>query len=255
VGYTIDQVKDTAHCLYWSKEGKDEFFYFTENVSTNKEGPTLGKRVYKTDLHGKILYVIGNVEKEGSTSQKFDWTSPTDVAVSANGDIYVVDGYGSQRVSRFDRNFMHLKTIKRDQRRRRAKRTPRHFQHLPLTLDQHLKSEPEVFIADRNNGRIEVYSWNWNTNAPSRVMWNPCVSISIRKTFIPDLGGKVTILDPDGKPVVHLGDGYDAAASPGGQQNQSRPFPGHTPCALIPRRRRVVEWLNFGRPRFGQCKA
>src|SRR5437879_2939173 len=22
VGYTIDQVKDTAHCLYWSKEGK-----------------------------------------------------------------------------------------------------------------------------------------------------------------------------------------------------------------------------------------
>src|SRR5438094_831912 len=23
VGYSIDQVKDTAHCLYWSKEGKD----------------------------------------------------------------------------------------------------------------------------------------------------------------------------------------------------------------------------------------
>src|SRR5256885_11432211 len=100
VGYTTDQVKDTAHCIYWSKEGNDEFLYFTENVSTNKEGPKLGKRVYKTDLHGKILYIIGNVDKEGSTSQKFEWTNPTDVAVSARGDIYVVDGYGSQRVDR-----------------------------------------------------------------------------------------------------------------------------------------------------------
>ena len=82
-----------------------------DGSSTNKEGRKLGKRVYKTDLHGKILYAIGNVEKEGSTSQKFEWTSPTDVAVAANGDIYVVDGYGSQRVSRFDKNFKPLKTI------------------------------------------------------------------------------------------------------------------------------------------------
>src|SRR5256885_1036848 len=74
VGYTPEQVKDTAHCIYWSKEGKSEFLYFTENVSTNKEGRKLGKRVYKTDLHGKILYVIGNVDQEGSTCQKFEWT-------------------------------------------------------------------------------------------------------------------------------------------------------------------------------------
>src|SRR3954447_3410634 len=46
VGYSVDQVKDTAHCLYWSKEGNEEFIYFTENASTNKEGPKLGKRVY-----------------------------------------------------------------------------------------------------------------------------------------------------------------------------------------------------------------
>src|SRR6185503_7433675 len=113
VRYSPEEVKDTAHCLYWSKEGNEEFLYFTENVSTNKQGPKLGKRVYKTDLRGKVLYVIGNVEKEGSTSQKFEWTNPTDVAVAANGDIYIVDGYGSQRVSRFDRNFKHLKTIGR----------------------------------------------------------------------------------------------------------------------------------------------
>src|SRR5882724_285138 len=47
VGYTTDQVKDTARCLYRSKEWNEEFLYFTENVSTNNEGPKLGKKVYK----------------------------------------------------------------------------------------------------------------------------------------------------------------------------------------------------------------
>ena len=54
---------------------------------------------------------IGNVDKESSTSQKFDFTNPTDVAVAANGDIYVVDGYGSQLLYRFDKNFKLIKTI------------------------------------------------------------------------------------------------------------------------------------------------
>src|SRR5688572_4676389 len=53
VSLTTAQVKDTAHCLYWSKEGREEFFYWTENKPTTKEQPTgIGKRVYKTDLKG-----------------------------------------------------------------------------------------------------------------------------------------------------------------------------------------------------------
>src|SRR5215472_3863878 len=31
VGLTVDQVKNTAHCLYLSKEGAEEFIYWTEN--------------------------------------------------------------------------------------------------------------------------------------------------------------------------------------------------------------------------------
>src|SRR5258708_3091670 len=108
-GYDPEQVKATAHWIYWRKEAGGEFLHFTENVGgASKE---LGKRVYKTDLKGKVLYTIGNVETEDATHQKFKLDSPTDVAVAANGDIYIVDGYGSQIVSRFDRNFKHLKTI------------------------------------------------------------------------------------------------------------------------------------------------
>src|SRR5262249_38302030 len=57
-----EQVAATAHGLYWSKEGNDEFLYWTENVSGAKEN-RIGARVYKTDLKGKVLYTLGNVAK------------------------------------------------------------------------------------------------------------------------------------------------------------------------------------------------
>jgi hypothetical protein len=44
VSLTTTQVKDTAHCLYWSKEPGGEFFYWTENVANGKDGAKIGKR-------------------------------------------------------------------------------------------------------------------------------------------------------------------------------------------------------------------
>ncbi len=46
-------------------------------------------------MHGKVLYELGKNVKASSTSQPFEFTNPTDVAVAPNGDIYIVDGYGA----------------------------------------------------------------------------------------------------------------------------------------------------------------
>jgi hypothetical protein len=251
VGYTTGQVADTAHCVYWSKEGNDEFLYFTENVSTNKEGPKLGKRVYKTDLHGKILYMIGNVEKEGSASQKFDWTNPTDVAVAANGDIYVVDGYGSQRVSRFDKNFKHLKTIgERTEKSSVGPNAPHGTFNTchGVWINTLKKSEPEVYIADRHNDRIEVYSLELDYKRTlAGDVRNPCCFYQHKdKLYIPDLASQVTILDADDKLVAHLGDGKGQA------DNKTNPTLFSAPHAMCVDSRGdfyVVEWVDFGRPR------
>src|SRR5262249_37074126 len=62
-----EQVSATAHGLYWSKEPGGEFLYWTENVAGK-----IGARMYKTDLKGKVLYTLGNVPAESSTSQKID---------------------------------------------------------------------------------------------------------------------------------------------------------------------------------------
>ena len=251
VGYSLDQVKDTAHCIYWSKGGNKEFLYFTENASTNKEGPKLGKRVYKTDLDGKILYVIGNVEKEGSTSQKFEWTNPTDVAVAANGDIYIVDGYGSQCVSRFDRNFKHIKTI--GQRTEKGSVGPDAPHGTFNTchgvwINTLKKGEPEVYIADRHNDRLEVFSLELEYKRTLKGdVRNPCCFYQHKGfLFIPDLASKVTILDANDKLVAHLGDGKGQADN---KTNPALFAAPHAMCVDSHGDFYVVEWVDFGRAR------
>ena len=263
VGYTPEQVKDTAHCIYWSKEGRNEFLYFTENVSTNKQGPRLGKRVYKTDLRGKILYVIGNVEKEGSTSQKFEWTNPTDVAVAANGDIYVVDGYGSQRVSRFDKNFKHIKTIgERTDKNAVGPNAPHGtFNTCHGVWINTLRSEPEVFIADRHNDRLEVYSLELDYKRTlAGDVRNPCCFYQHKdKLYVADLASRVTILNADGKLAAHLGDGREAdgkTAKPDNKTNPALFAAPHAMCVDSHGDLYVVEWVDFGRARkFQHVKA
>jgi peptidylamidoglycolate lyase len=251
VGLTTEQVKDTAHCLYLSKEGGQEFIYWTENISTNKEGPKVGARVYKTDLHGKILYQIGNVAKESSTSQKFDWTNPTDVAVAANGDIYVVDGYGSQRLSRFDKNFRHYRTIGG-----RGKE-PGQFNTCHGLWISTLNQEPELYVADRHNDRLQVFDLDLNFKRIIKGdVRNPCCFYQYNgHLYIPDLASRVTIIDPQDKAVAQLGDGKEVPNGGMGVKREiadAHPDKFFAPHALAVDLRGdfyVVEWVSFGRPR------
>jgi peptidylamidoglycolate lyase len=244
IGYTPDQVAATAHCLYLSKEHGKEYIYWTENVSDKKD-LKLGARVYKTDLHGKILYTIGNVKAENSTSQKFDWTNPTDVAVAPNGDIYVVDGYGSQRVSRFDKNFTHIKTIGGHGKEHGKFNTC----HGIWINTLRSKEEPEVYIADRQNGRVEVFSlaFDYKRTLLEGEIRNPCCFYQHKdKIYIPDLTSRVTIIDAQDKVVAHLGDGKGQA------DNKTNPAMFAAPHAMCVDSRGdlyVVEWVDFGRPR------
>ncbi|HWB01328.1 MAG TPA: twin-arginine translocation signal domain-containing protein [Pirellulales bacterium] len=233
VGITADDVAKTAHGLYWSREGSDEFFYFTENKP--------GNRVYKTDLTGKVLYELGSVAKEGSAAQKFQFDNPTDVAVAPNGDIYIVDGYGSQLVHRFDKNFKHLKTI--------GGRGKTHglFSVCHGVWVNTLGKEPEVYIADRANNRIEIYSTDLEYRRTVEDMRLPCCFYQHDgHLYVPELGARVSILDAKDRVVAHLGDGH------GIKKENVTPEKFATPHALTVDSRGdlyVVEWLDYGRVR------
>lgn len=250
IGYTPEQIMATAHCIYWSKEKNGEFLYFTEN--SVKDNDHLGKRVYKTDLNGKVLYTLGNVEKETSTSQKFTWTNPTDVAVAPNGDIYIVDGYGSQIVSRFDKNFKHLKTIGG----RSTKKGPDAEHGLFNTCHgvwvNTLKPTPEIYIADRANGRYEVYDLELNYLRTIRgdFVRNPCCFYqSHGHLYIPDLGALVVILDKNDKMVARLGDGRGVKKEEFENGHADKFATPHALCVDSKGDLYVLEWLPYGRVR------
>jgi peptidylamidoglycolate lyase len=252
VGLSTGEVAGTAHCIYWSKEPGGEFFYFTENVGKAADGKAIGKRVYKTDLKGKVLYTIGNVETEDSTHQKFDWTNPTDVAVAPNGDIYVVDGYGSQRVSRFDKNFKHIKTFG-------GKGTTNDtFNTCHGIWVCTLRSEPEVYIADRANARLQVYDLELNYKRTIKADWlkNPCCFYQhAGHLYIPDLASKVGIINAADETVAVLGDG--TTVPEGGMKAKpamdamyrDKFFAPHAMTVDSKGNFYVVEWVSWGRVR------
>ncbi len=241
VGFTPEQVRDTAHGLYWNKDGDAEYLYWTENVAAPKDSPKIGARVYKTDLQGKVLYTIGNVDKESPTSQKFEFTNPTDLCVAANGDVYVVDGYGSQLLYRFDKNFKHIKTIGGPGKEHGK------FNTCHGIWISTLKKEPELYVADRANNRVEIYSLEQEYKRTLPDFRLPCCFYQHEgQLYVPELGSRVTILDADDKIVARLGDGKDV------KDVKDRPELFGAPHALTVASNGdlyVIEWLPYGRPR------
>ncbi len=249
-GYNPEQVKATAHCVYWSKEPAGEFLYFTEN--SVKDDPALGKRVYKTDLKGKVLYTIGNVDKEDATHQKFTWTNPTDVAVAPNGDIYIVDGYGSQIVSRFDKNWKHIRTIGGRSVTKGPDAEHGLFNTCHGVWVNTLKETPEIFIADRANSRYEVYDLELNYKRTIRgdFVRNPCCFYQAHDhLYVPDLGGLVAILDKNDHCVAVLGDGRGVKKEEFEAGQKDKFATPHAMCVDSKGNFYVLEWLPYGRVR------
>lgn len=238
VGFTPQQVQATAHGLYHSKESDGEYLYWTENIAGK-----IGARVYKTDLQGKLLYTLGNVATESSTTQKVDWTNPTDVAIAPNGDMYVVDGYGSQKLYRFDKSFKHIKTI--------GGRGKEHgqFNTCHGVWVSTLRKEPELYIADRGNGRIEVFDLEMTYKRTIPGFRAPCCFYQhAGQMYVPELGARVSIIDADDKVVAHLGDGQGIKPA----EIDKNPDKFALPHALTVASNGdlyVVEWVGNGRPR------
>ena len=107
---------------------------------------TSTQTVRKFTPDGKVLLTVGTPNEAGEDQTHMN--QPNDVAIAPNGDLYVSDGYGNNRVVVFDKNGKFLRTWGK------LGQAPGEFsQPHSIVLD----SKGRVYVADRNNSRIQVF--------------------------------------------------------------------------------------------------
>ncbi|HWA98427.1 MAG TPA: peptidyl-alpha-hydroxyglycine alpha-amidating lyase family protein [Pirellulales bacterium] len=95
---------------------------------------------------GERLLTIGTPDQAGESETKLN--KPTDMAIAANGDVFISDGYGNNRVVHVDRNGKFVKSWGK------LGTAPGDF-NLPHAIA--IDSKGRLYVADRNNVRIQVF--------------------------------------------------------------------------------------------------
>lgn len=106
----------------------------------------IGQQVFKYSPDGRLLMTLGTKGVRGEGPDTFG--GPCDVAVAANGDIFVADGHQNSRVVKFDKDGKFIKAWgKRGE-------APGEF-NLPHTIV--IDSRGRVLVGDRSNNRIQIF--------------------------------------------------------------------------------------------------
>ena len=185
-----------AHGLTLVKEGAEEFLWLADS-STGE--------VVKTTLDGESIL---NIEPPNLPIYDSSPYKPTDVAVDeerygGTGDIWVTDGYGSSYIHRYDKFGNYLQSINGTEGSAGAFRCPH-----SIWIDIR-KIDPELYIADRANHRVQVYDLQgrYRRTFGSSFLTSPCAFAAYNDyLIIPELHAKVTILDAQDNLVCVLGE-------------------------------------------------
>lgn len=179
--------------------------------------------VRKCTLDGKVLMEIGIPDKPSPFMSGRPFNRCTHTALSPDGDIYVTDGYSNACVHKYTPDGKFLFSWGQ------SGIGPGEF-NLPhdVTCDE----DGRVYVADRENHRIQVFDGNgryeteWrNLHRPNGIFM-PCGKCPICyvgeigpyyafNRDAPNLGPRVSIIDNDGTVLARLGKGYTAGNEPG----------------------------------------
>lgn len=126
---------DSTHGLRCDKAGN---LWTTDNKNHT---------VVKLGPAGEVLLTLGERNVKGETKRLFD--RPADVAVAANGDVFIADGYGNSRVVKLDGRgkFLRAWGTKGDA-----------VGEFDLPHAIRIDSKGLVYVGDRENDRIQVFN-------------------------------------------------------------------------------------------------
>jgi streptogramin lyase len=107
-----------------------------------------GNQVFKFSPDGKVLMTLGKAGAGSDAPGLFD--QPTDVAVAANGDIFVTEGHlqGNNRISKFSKDGKFIKMWGK-----KGNGPGEFFAPHTIAID----SRGRLFVGDRSNNRIQIF--------------------------------------------------------------------------------------------------
>jgi DNA-binding beta-propeller fold protein YncE len=170
--------------------------------------------VRKVSTDGKVLMTIGVPDQPAPFLSGKPFNRCTHTALSPKGEIYVSDGYGNSRVHKYSPDGKHLMcwgTTGTD---------PGEF-NIPHNIAA--DEDGWVYVADRENHRVQVFDGNGKFEAQWNNMHRPCALYCCggakNPTFIigelgpgmpvnskhTNLGPRLSIVDSKGKTLARLG--------------------------------------------------
>ncbi len=235
-----EQFRAGAHGMTLHEEDGTEYLYLAA---------TTQHRIYKTTLDGEIVWEKGPPPIEDVYPDETRYI-PTHIAFAPSGHFYVADGYGQSWIHQYDAAGEYLRSWG-------GLGTEPGKMNCPHGLWVDTRGpEPMVVVADRANVRLQYFTLDGrHVTFVANDLRFPC-NFRIRGTdlLIPDLHGRVTILDQDNRLITHLGDDGPDWVQPPGYPNVPHELrqPGrfispHDACWDRHGNLYVVEWISDGR--------
>lgn len=244
-----------AHGLHIRREGTDEFLYLTVNAANPRLSPQpeMQAVVVKATLKGEVVWKIqGPPDVDAYKQPNPDGTAkrynPTNVAIAPNGDIYVGDGYGSYYVNHYDSKAEYIRTFGG-----KGSGPGQLSEPHGIWVDTR-GARPVLVVADRRNNRLQRFTLDGTHIDFVTGFRLPCHFDEQKDiVVIPDLHGRVTLMDRDNRILEHLGDSHAPTwNNPMRNQPRDRFVPGqficpHGACFDHEGNIFVVEWVEVGR--------
>lgn len=182
-----------AHGLTLVEEGNEEFLWLTDEHKGVVE---------KTALDGTVRQSIDAPEYAQREKYAPTWVAVNEVRHGGNGDIWVADGYGSGRVNRYSAAGEFLSSLDG------AEGAGRFACPHGIWFDRR-KRPMELYVADRGNRRVQVFDGEgrYLRSFGESFLTSPdCFALDGDTVVIPELLGRVTVVDADDRLLYHLGE-------------------------------------------------
>jgi hypothetical protein len=253
--------RGVAHGLHIARDGRDEFLYLTVTAANPKMTPQPGMQavVVKTTLAGEIVWTIqGPPDIEGyrpapdGTRRPYN---PTNLAIAPNGDVYVGDGYGSFFINQYTRTGEYIRSFGG-----RGSEPGQLLEPHGIWVDTRgagragQAADAVLVVADRRNNRLQRFTLDGRHVDFVSGFRLPChFDEHNGLVVVPDLHGRVSLLDARNQIVAHLGDsGAENWNNPLRREPREAFIPGQFICphgACFDRDGNifVAEWVEVGR--------